>query len=543
MGENVEVRRSQQAVACKKRCAVELGKPQRFQEICSWMDSVQGTMKPNSSEIKEPKPWWETCWTPDVPLEADGVSYQAYYSEVGKAHYTGKDLTEVRSPQRKLVPDIVGLGQYEQTSLRGIAIKARADGKHRFQDLYRCLNAPFLHACWKDLNKDAASGVDKVTAKAYEENLEANIPALAERLKTKSYRAKLVRRCYIPKENGKERPLGIPALEDRLVQLACAKLLTAIFEADFLDNSYGYRPNRSAKEAVNDLRFNLQFGKYGYIVEADIKGFFDHMDHEWLLRMLKERIDDAAFINLIRKWLKAGILDTDGMVIHPETGTPQGGIVSPVLANVYLHFALDLWFEKVVKAHCKGDAMIIRYADDFVCAFQYRKDAIKFFKVLPKRLGKFDLSVAPEKTALMRFSRFHPSRRRRIIFLGFETYWTKDSKGMVRVMQRTARKKLQGACRRIKDWIKENRHLKGIKFIRALNRRLRGHYNYYSVVGNLRSLWRFYSWAVECAFKWLNRRGGKRKSFTWKAFSRAIERLGLVKPKLPVATKRHRVFS
>ena len=211
--------------------------------------------------------------------------------------------------------------------------------------------------------------MDEVTAQAYGENLEANIDALAERLKTKRYRAKLVRRCYIPKENGKQRPLGIPALEDRLVQLACAKLLTAIFEADFLDVSYGYRPNRSAKDAINDLRFNLQFGKYGYVVEADIKGFFDHMDHQRLLRMLKERIDDAPFLNLIQKWLKAGILDTDGMVINPETGTPQGGIVSPVLANVYLHFALDLWFEKVVKAHCKGDAMIIRYADDFVCAF------------------------------------------------------------------------------------------------------------------------------------------------------------------------------
>jgi len=489
------------------------------------------------------RPWWEMDWATRKPLNGNGVSYQAYYSEVGKAHYMGKDLTEVCSLQRKLVPDNVGLEQYEPTSLQGIAIKAKADGKHCFQDLYRCLNAPYLYACWKGLNKDAASGVDEVTAQAYAENLEANIDALAERLKTKRYRAKLVRRCYIPKENGKQRPLGIPALEDRLVQLACAKLLTAIFEADFLDVSYGYRPNRSAKDAINDLRFNLQFGKYGYVVEADIKGFFDHMDHQWLLRMLKERIDDAPFLNLIQKWLKAGILDTDGMVINPETGTPQGGIVSPVLANVYLHFALDLWFEKVVKAHCKGDAMIIRYADDFVCAFQYRKDAEKFFEVLPKRLGKFCLSVAPEKTSLVRFSRFHPSRRRCIVFLGFETYWTKDQKGLARVMQRTARKKLQSACRRIKEWVKGNRHLKGMKFITALNRRLRGHYNYYSVVGNSRSLWRFYSWAVQCSFKWLNRRGGKRKSFTWKVFSRAIDRLGIAKPKLPVATKRHRVFS
>lgn len=486
---------------------------------------------------------WEGDRSSGKPLQADGVSYQAYYSEVGKAHYTGKDLTEVRSPQRKLVPDNVGPGYYEQTSLRGIATKAKANGKHRFQNLYRCLNARFLYSCWKDLNKKAASGVDKETAQSYGENLETNIQALSERLKTNRYRAKLVRRCYIPKENGKERPLGIPALEDRLVQLACSKLLSAIFEADFLDFSYGYRPNRSAKDAVNDLRFNLQFGKYGYIVEADIKGFFDHMDHDWLLRMLRERIDDAPFLNLIRKWLKAGILETDGKVIHPESGTPQGGIVSPVLANIYLHFALDLWFEKRVGTHCEGDAMILRYADDFVCAFQYRSDAVRFFDELPIRLCKFKLSVAPEKTRMMRFSRFHPSRQRSIIFLGFETYWTLDQKDEVRVMQRTARKKLQGACRRIKDWIKDNRHLKGIKFITALNRRLRGHYNYYSVVGNSRSLWRFYSWAIECAFKWLNRRGGKRKSFTWKAFSRAIERLGVAKPKLPLSTKRHRVFS
>jgi RNA-directed DNA polymerase len=500
-------------------------------------------MKANTLVTQEQKPWWETCWTKSKDLEADGVSYLAYYSEVWKAHYRGKDQTEVRSSQRKLIPDNVGLGQYEQTSLRGIAIKAREERKHRFQDLYRCLNASFLFSCWKDIRKNAASGVDGVTAQLYEEDLIGNIQALADRLKTKRYRSKLVRRCYIPKENGKERPLGIPALEDKLVQLACAKLLTAIFEADFLDGSYGYRPQRSAKDAVNDLRFNLQFGKYGYIVEADIKGFFDHMDHDWILRMLNERIDDAAFVNLIRKWLKAGILDTDGMIIEPCSGTPQGGIVSPVLANVYLHFALDLCFEKRVKARCKGEALLIRYADDFVCAFQYKEDAIKFFKDLPNRLGKFGLSLAPEKSGMMRFSRFHPSRSRKIVFLGFETYWTIDLQGKPRVMQRTARKKLLGALRRIKEWIKLNRHLKGKEFITALNRRLHGHYNYYSVVGNLRSLWRFYGWAIHCAFKWLNRRGGKRKSFTWKVFTQAIEYLGIAKPKLPLSSKRHRVFS
>ncbi len=497
----------------------------------------------NSSEMLEQMNWWESVRSTDSSLVADRVSYQAYYSEAGKARYMGKDLTEVCSPQRKHVPDNVGLGQYVQTSLRGISTKAKANRKHCFQDLYRCLNVPFLLGCWKDLNKNAASGVDKVTAVDYEENLLDNVQILVNRLKTRKYRAKLIRRCYIPKENGKERPLGIPALEDRLLQLACAKLLSAIFEADFLDNSYGYRPKRSAKHAVNDLRFNLQYGKYGYVVEADIKGFFSHMNHDWLLRMLKERIDDAPFLNLIQKWLKAGILDTDGKILHPETGTPQGGIVSPVLANVYLHFALDLWFEKIVKKHCKGDAMLIRYADDFICAFQYQEDAGKFYKALPKRLGKFHLSLAPDKTGMIRFSRFHPSRSRMIIFLGFETYWTKDKQGKPRVMQRTARSKLQGACSRIKDWIKENRHLKGIKFIKALNRRLQGHYNYYSIVGNLRSLWSFYIWSIKCSFKWLNRRGGKRKSFTWVAFSKAIKRLGLVKPKLPLATNRHLVLS
>ncbi len=361
----------------------------------------------------------------------------------------GQDLTEVRSPHRQLVLDEVGPEQHEPTFLRGIAIKARAEKQHRFRDLYRHLNAEFLLACWHDLNKDAASGVDEVTAAEYAQELHAHIQDLAERLKTKRYRAKLVRRVYIPKENGKERPLGIPALEDKLVQIACAKLLAAIYEQDFLGCSYGYRPGRGALDAARELTFDLQYGVYGYVVEADVKGFFDNLDHDWLLEMLKERIDDRAFLGLIRKWLRAGILETDGAVIHPETGSPQGGIVSPVLANVYLHYALDLWFERVVKPHCRGEALMCRYADDWVCAFRFGDDAERFYRTLPKRLEKFGLEVAPEKTSILRFSRFHPSMKRRFTFLGFEFYWLEDRKGTPRVKRRTARKKLQGACRRI----------------------------------------------------------------------------------------------
>ncbi|MGH8538240.1 MAG: group II intron reverse transcriptase/maturase [Gammaproteobacteria bacterium] len=424
-------------------------------------------------------------------------------------------MTEVRSLQRPLAPDTVGSELCKPTFLQGIANKAKADKQHRFRDLYRCLTKEYLLACWQELNRDAASGVDGVTAGDYGKDLEANIEGLVERVKTKRYRARLVRRKYIPKENGKERPLGIPVLEDKLLQVACAKLLTAIYEQEFLSCSYGYRPGRGAREAVKDLTFDLQYGCYGYVVEADVQGFFTHMDHTWLLKMLSLRVDDRAFLGLIRKWLKAGILETDGEVAHPETGTPQGGNVSPVLANVYLHYALDLWFEKVVKPYCHGEALLCRYADDWVCAFRYQDDAEAFYRVLAKRLEKFNLALASEKTRLLRFSRFHPSMKRRFTFLGLEFYWKENREGAPRVMRRTARKRLQGACHRIKEWIKLSRHLPGCEFFKRLNARLRGHYNYYGVRGNSRSLYRFYPWAMDCAFKWLNRRSGAVSMCPW----------------------------
>lgn len=445
----------------------------------------------------------------------------------------GKGVTDIRSPQRQLAPDTVGPEYDEPTFLRALSTKASRAKAHRFQNLYGCLDEALLHRAWGKLNKHGAAGVDKETVVQYGRKLDANIRRLVERLKRGEYRSRLIRRQYIPKGNGKERPLGIPVVEDRLLQGAARLLLEAIYEADFQPASYGYRPKRGAKDAVGDLTYELQFGRHGYVVEADIQGFFDNIDHDWLLRMLSERVDDKPFLGLIDTWLKAGILERDGTVIHPHTGAPQGGVISPVLANIYLHYVLDLWFERVVKPRCEGQAQLIRYADDFVCTFQYRGEAEAFYRVLPKRLNKFALSVAPEKTHLHRFSRFHPGRNRRFAFLGFEFYWEADTKGTPRVWRRTAKKKLRNSIRACKEWLKANRPKPLAALLTTLARKVRGHYNYFRVVGNSRGLWTFYKEVVKLLYKWLNRRS-QRRSLTWSRLNRVLERFAFPRPVQPV---------
>lgn len=438
------------------------------------------------------------------------------------------------------MPDNAGSESYEQTSLRGIAQTARHNKAHRFRNLYRHLTPGLLKLAWKRLNKRSAIADDDITVKQYGEKLEENLTHLGERLKAKRYKTKLVKRRYILKENGKTRPLGIPALEDKIVQRAATMLLEAIYEQDFLESSYGYRPRRSAKEAVSDLTFQLQYGVFGYVVEADIKGFFDNLDHARLLELLAQRIDDKAFLNLISKWLKAGILEPDGYVVHPDTGTPQGGIVSPVLANVYLHHVLDNWFASEVKPRLKGRAILCRYADDWICAFQYRDDAQRFYAVLHQRLGRFNLTVEPSKTNILRFSRFHPSRKSTFCFLGFEFYWFNDRSGTARVHRRTARKKQLAALQRLTTWVKIARNLPKRAFFAGLARKLNGHYNYYYVRGNARSVWSFYGQAMELVFKWLNRRS-QRKSYTWAGFIALLAWIGTPRPKVTETTRLHRV--
>ncbi len=328
------------------------------------------------------------------------------------------------------------------------------------------------------------------------------------------------RRQSIPKLNGKLRPLGIPTTEDKLLQRAVAKILEAIYEEDFLSCSYGYRPKCGPQDAVRDLTRELQFGRYHWVVEADIKGFFDNIDHDWMIRML-ERIDDQPFLHLIRKWLKAGVLETDGQVVHPVTGTPQGGVVSPVLANTYLHYALDLWFELCFKPSCQGSAVIIRFADDFVCAFENQKDAERFYAQIGKRLGKFGLEVAPDKTRVLRFSRHDLSGSGAFEFLGFEFRWRRNRKGGRTVTRRTSPKKFKASVASLTAWIKETRHCRSADLFATLRAKFRGYWNYYGVIGNCASLQSFFYLAKRILLKWLNRRS-QRRSYTWKGFDEAL---------------------
>ena len=429
------------------------------------------------------------------------------------------------------------------TSLRGIANKASSDKHHRFRNLFGLLTVAFLLSCWERVNKKAASGVDRVSARSYAKDLRANVVGLWDRVKRGSYRARLVRRRHIPKEGGRTRPLGIPVVEDKLLQIAVSRILNAIYEPIFLTCSWAYRLGRDAREAVRTLTQELQFGCYGYVVEIDIKGFFDRIDHDQLMQMLELRIDDQPLLRLIRKWLKAGVLEEGGKVIHPDTGCPQGSSISPVLANIYLHYVLDIWFEEVVKPRCKARAFMCRFADDVVFAFQWEEEAARFLRVVGKRLAKYGLELSAEKSRLVRFSRFQLGKNsERFDFLGFEFRWVVDHKGVARVTRRTSRKRLRASLARVTEWIKAQRHLPVRQLVEALTVRLRGHYNYYGVIGNYRSLWAYFHQTVRLLKKWLGRRSQKSR-MTWEKFSALLKRFPLEEPRITESRHRQMVLA
>ncbi|MDD5319502.1 MAG: group II intron reverse transcriptase/maturase [Methylococcales bacterium] len=419
----------------------------------------------------------------------------------------------------------------KQTSLQGIANKAAQDKTYRFRNLFGVLTAGFLFWCWDFINRRASAGVDKLDAVAYEDNLIDNIQQLAQQIKEGTYRAKLVLRKYIPKAGGKLRPLGIPAIADKLLQLAVAKLLEAIYEQDFLSCSYGYRPGTSAHKAIKDLTGELKSGKYHVVVEADIKGFFNAINHDLLMDMLAKRIDDKPFLKLIRKWLKAGILETDGQVLHPLMGTPQGGSVSPILSNIYLHNVLDVWFDEIVRTHCVGRIYLCRFADDFVCAFQYEKDAQRFYQALIQRLARFGLEVAEDKTQIIEFSHCKARLKTKFDFLGFEFRWGVNRWGKPILKRRTSRDKLRASIVKFKAWFQKHSGLPKKILFAKLNSKLLGYYNYYGVSGNFQSLNNFVYQVKGLLFKGLNRRS-QRKSYNWKGFKELVKCFKIAKPRI-----------
>ncbi|MCD9022562.1 group II intron reverse transcriptase/maturase [Cohnella silvisoli] len=425
-----------------------------------------------------------------------------------------------------------------ETKLTRIAEMAKADPKVRFTSIGHFIDAKALMESHEEMEPGKATGVDGVTKEKYEVNLEANVENLVGRLKQKSYRPQPARRTYIPKDEKSMRPLGIPAYEDKLVQHALKNVLEAIYEQDFMDFSYGFRPKRSMHDALKKLTKIIQNGKISYVVDADIKGFFNHVDHEWLMKFLEMRIADPNILRLVRRMLKAGIQE-EGEFEPTEEGTPQGSVVSPILANVYLHYVLDIWFAVTVKKQCRGQAEIVRFADDFVCCFQYKEDAERFYAALLLRLDKFKLNVAEEKTKIIEFGRFAEENRRKrekgkpktFDFLGFTHFCSKSQKGTFRVKRQTSGKKFKQKVKAMKIWIRFNRHMEQQEFLKTIRAKLTGHYRYYGITDNYEKMDSYYNHTINLMYKWMNRRS-QRNSFTWERFREVLKVFRLPKPRI-----------
>jgi len=429
-----------------------------------------------------------------------------------------------------------------ETKLAKIAQVAKEKPKEQFTSLAHLINVEMLLKCHHELNGNKASGIDEVTKAEYEENLLENINRLHESLRKMVYKPQAVRRVYIPKPgSSKKRPLGIPAYEDKIVQLAVSKILSAIYEQDFLNSSYGFRPGRGCHDALRKLNDIIMTKKINWVVDADISGFFDHVDHDWMMKCLKVRIKDSKLLRIIARMLKAGTME-EGEFRTTLEGTPQGGIVSPVLANIYLHYVLDLWFEKVFKKQCKGSAHIVRYADDFVCCFQYEFEAKSFYRMLVERLNKFNLNIAPEKSKMIEFGLFATRNVKKqgkdkpetFDFLGFTHYCGQSRNGKFRVKRKTSRKKFKAAIYRMKQWIKANRTTPVNQLIEEIRTRLIGYYRYYGITDNGPMLSKYWYEVVKLLFKWLNRRS-QRNSYTWEKFLLLLKAKPLPSPKIYVS--------
>lgn len=427
------------------------------------------------------------------------------------------------------------------TKLQRIAEKTRKDSRCKFSSLFHLMNEELLRECFEDLRKEAASGVDRVTKAEYAKDLEANLTKLVGRLHRMSYIPQPVRRVYIPKPGStKQRPLGIPALEDKLVQAGLVRILEAIYEGNFIEDSYGFRPGRGCHDALRSLSLEVEGGGIHYIVEADIRGFFDNVQHDWMMEFLSHRIADKRVLRYVKRFLIAGILE-DGLFVETEKGTPQGGIISPMLANIYLHYSLDLWFTQVIAKTCGGRARIIRYADDFVVCFQREADATKFRVELDERLAKFGLEVAPEKTKIMEFGPLAELKAKRrgiksetFDFLGLTHFCSRTrNRKRFRMKRLTSRKKFRAKVGEFKEWLKANRTMPTPELMETAAAKLQGHFAYYGVTDNFPGISRFAFEIENLLFKWLNRRG-KRGCMSWEKFQLILAKYPLPVPRIKV---------
>ena len=411
--------------------------------------------------------------------------------------------------------------------------------KEIFTSIYHLINKELLKECFDELDGNKAVGIDKITKDEYRLKLDSNLDTLIEKLKDKSYRPSPARRVNIPKANGKLRGLAIANFEDKIVQMAIKKILEAIFEPKFTINMFGFRPNRGCHDALKYLNQCIMYNKVNYILDADIKGYFDNIDHDKLMKCLKMKIRDNNLLRLIKRFIKAGILE-NGMYIKGELGTPQGSILSPVLANIYMYYALILWFEKIKKIS-KGYIEIINYADDMIICFQYENEAKKIYELMKIRLKQAGLEFSEDKTRLIEFGRFAMERRNKrglgktetFDFLGFTHYCGKSNNGKFRVKRKTCKKKFKQKVQEYKMWIKQNRNGQLKNIIITTKKKLTGHYNYYGITDNIDSIRKYHYCINKLLFKWLNRRS-QRKSYTPEQFKQMLKVFELPKPTIKV---------
>jgi len=441
----------------------------------------------------------------------------------------GRDLTEGNAPQQNTLR--TQSRDSVQSELEAIRKAAKGNRKMRFTALlHHVYNTEMLRRAYYGVNRDAAAGVDEETWQRYGEALENNLQNLSERLKRGAYRAKPVKRVYIAKPDGRQRPLGVPALEDKIVQKATVEVLNAIYETDFLGFSYGFRPGRNPHNALDALYVGLQTRKVSWVLDADIRGFFDAIDHGWLIKFVEHRIADKRVVRLIQKWLNAGVLE-DEKITQSEVGTVQGGSISPLLANIYLHYVFDLWTHQWRNRHARGEVLVVRYADDFVVTFQYRPDAERYLAELKERLKKFKLELHPEKTRLIEFGRFAIDNHKKrgggkpetFNFLGFTHICGTKKNGMFAVLRQTEKKRLRAKVTEVKLELKRRRHFPLLHQCRWLKAVVTGHFNYYGVPTNLRALHTFRYRVITFWMKALRERS-QNDHFTWERMYKMSDR-------------------